>query len=328
MARQFRVGVIGAGRIAATFDVPAGPEIRSHMKAILAEPRLVITHIGDEDRQKAFDAARRFGINAEIVEPDALAAADVDALCIASPDGTHLSYAELAADGPSRVVLVEKPVEGTSEQRKALAARFAARGAVLAVHHQRRWIPGLADWILQARSGTFGEPLSATVHYTRGFRHNGVHALDLVAAFFGTDVDAAVGIADNVADYSNDDMTRSLLVTMRRGARRVPLAMFGVDGRVQTAFSVALMFERAKIAVFDEGCIRAEVHRPVELDIAGFAPELRIAVRFADDPPRLLATVWRNIADHLESGVPIGCAGRDALAAYDLADAVLARYVS
>src|SRR5262245_50865552 len=258
------------------------------MKAILAEQRLIITHIGDQDRQKAFDAARRFGINAKIVEPNAVAVADVDALCIASPDGTHLSYAQRAADGPARVVLVEKPIEGTREARNALAARLAARGAALAVHHQRRWIPGLADWIGQARGGEFGEPLSATVHYTRGFRHNGVHALDIVAAFLGTQVDSVVVIADSIADYSKDDRTRSLLVSIRSGARKVPLAMFGVDGRVQTAFSVTLTFERAKVVVFDEGSSHAELHRPAELEIAGFAPELRTTVRFADDPPRLL----------------------------------------
>jgi predicted dehydrogenase len=321
----FRVGIIGAGRIAATFDVPAGPEIRTHMKAILSEPRLLITHIGDKDRQKASEAAKLFGVKAEIAEPDAVAVADVDALCIASPDGTHLAYAQRAADGPARVVLVEKPIEGSSEERHKLATRLSARGATLVLHHQRRWIPGLADWVGQARSGAFGAPLSATVHYTRGFRHNGVHALDLVAAFFGTDVGTVAEIADGIADFSKEDLTRSLLVTMHSGTRRVPLTMFGVDGRVQTAFSVTLTFERAKVAVFDEGSIRTELHRPTEHEIAGFAPELRTTVRFADDPPRLLATVWRNVADHLESGAPIACAGRDALAAYDLADAVLAR---
>jgi hypothetical protein len=90
-------------------------------------------------------------------------------------------------------------------------------------------------------------------------------------------------------------------------------------------FSFDIRYEKARIAVYDEAGIRAELHRPTELGLEGFAPELRRAVSFHDDPPHLIGAVWRNIADHLEQGTPLTCAGRNALAAYDLVDDVEAR---
>lgn len=193
------------------------------------------------------------------------------------------------------------------------------------MHHQRRWIPALADWMAQGSSGAFGKPLSVTGHYTRGLRHNGVHFFDLVAGFLGTDVAWVKRLGEGIADRDAEDLTQSLVMMLRHKGAKIPLALYGTDGRVQTVFSFDVRYERARLAVFDQAGIRAELHRPADLGLDGFAPELRPALSFHDEPPHLIGVVWRNIADHLERGAPLTCAGRGALAAYDLVDAVEAR---
>lgn len=311
------------GRIAAGYDVPEGPAVRTHVKGILAEPRLAITHVADRDQGRAAAEIRRFGLNAKIVSTEAILAADVDVLCIATPDGTHLDYIEQATAGPARVIFAEKPIEGTTARRERAVAAIATRGAAFAVHHSRRWLPGVGEWVAKARAGEFGQPLSAIVQYNRGFQHNGSHALDLVAAFLGTKAVNAETMAPPIADFADDDPTLSLLVSLASGNGAIPLTIFGLDGRVQSVFSVDLRFERARVLIFDEDGARAELHRPFRLDSEEFAMELRPITRFHDHPSRLLALVWRNMADHLAHGAPIACSGRDALAGYDLIDAIL-----
>lgn len=318
---MFRVGILGMGRIAAGFDDPGGPAIQTHVKAILSEPRLSIACVSDLDLGRARSEVNRYGIEASVVSPEEILKANLDALCIATPDGSHLDYCRMI-DGKVRVALVEKPLEGDGAQRRSVVTKLAERDIALVINHQRRWIPDMAGWIAEARAGRFGKPVSVVIHYSNGFRHNGVHAFDLVAAFVGTEVLSAVSAHDAVVDYGMSDPTRTLFVTL---AGPTPVAIFGINANVQTAFSVDIRFEQARVLVFDESGIRAELFRAADIGVVGFSSELRPVSKFHDDPPRLLAEVWRNIADYLELGAPLACEGDDALAAYDLADSIVSR---
>lgn len=309
------------GRIASGFDRPDGLEIQTHVKAILQDPRFEIAYVADRVVERARSEAKRFGLNSRVLSPEDAASTATDVLCIASPDGTHSGYAR-NSNGSLRVVLAEKPLEGTRAERLDTLSALERRKCALVVHHQRRWIPGLAGWMAAAKAGEFGRPLSVTGCYTRGLRHNAVHAFDLLAGFIGTNLVSARSIGPGIADRDPDDLTRSAILMLRHNETEVPVTLHGVDGRVQTVFTLDIRFERARVLVFDEAGIRAELYRPAELALEGFAPELRRAVSFHDDPPKLMAAVWRNIADHLEDGTPLACAGIDALAAYDLVDAV------
>jgi predicted dehydrogenase len=317
----FTVGILGMGRISSGFDRPDGPGVQTHLKAILREPRLQVVGVADRDADRAQTEISRFGVAAQVVSPQDLLRRSLDVLCIASPDGTHLDYLR-AIEGTVRVALCEKPLEGRASERLATLADLERRGSTLVVNHLRRWIPDLREWMAEARAGEFGRALSGTVHYTRGLRHNGIHAFDLLAGFIGTDVAEVDPIGEGIADREADDLTRSLLITVRTSEGSVPIALHGVDGRVQTVFALDIRFEKARVSVYDDAGIRAELHRPCKLPLEQFAPELRAATVFHDDPPRLMAAVWRNIADHLQHGTPLACAGRAALAGYDLVDAV------
>ncbi len=320
---MFRVAVIGLGRVGAGFDAPADDAVRTHLKAIIREPRLTVAMLADADRERAERERARYGLDAPVVTPETALAGQVDAVCIATPDGTHLDLASRALAGPARVIVCEKPIEGNRAARAALIER--ARGRALVLNHSRRWIPALASWIDQARDGRFGAPRSAVVHYNRGFRHNGTHALDLIAAILAPEILSARSIAAPLNDFSDTDLTLSLLVGLRSAGIEMPLVMLAVDGRMQTAFSVDIRFDAARIVVEDRDGIRAELHRPRAVDYAGFAPELQGAECDVDNPPRLVAHLWTNVADFLQSGTPLRCAGAEGLVAYDLADAVAAK---
>ena len=317
----FTVGILGLGRIGSGFDGRDGPDVQTHLKAILQEPRLHLVSVADRDADRARNEVDRFGVAARVMSPQDLLREYVDILCVATPDGTHLEYLR-SINGGARVVLCEKPIEGRSSERLAALAGLERRGSTLVVNHLRRWVPGLGEWMAKARGGEFGRVLSGAVHYTRGLRHNGIHGFDLLAGFIGTEVTVTGSIGEGIADYERNDLTRSLMLTFRTKDGSAPVVLHGVDGRVQTVFSLDIRFERARVLVYDDAGIRAELHRPCKLRLEQFAPELRVETTFHDDPPRLMAAVWCNIADHLECGTPLACAGREALTGYDLIDAV------
>jgi predicted dehydrogenase len=318
---RYRAGLLGTGNIGAGWDEPADAAITTHLKACLAERRFELTMLADADRSRATRERDRLGARSEVVDIDALLDAELDVLCIATPDETHLDYARACR---ARVVLVEKPLGGDDVARRELLAAIKRRGGTLIVHHQRRWIPGLAAFAAEARDGAVGRPLAGSVHYTRGLRHNGVHALDLLAATLGTRVATARAIGTPVIDRDPRDPTRSLLLELIVDDQRVPVLCIGIDGRRQTVFAVDIRFERGRLVVADEDGVRAYFHRPHPVDTNGFAPELRTQTSFHDNPPRLTAAVWSSIADHLDGGAEPPSSNESALAAYDLADAMIA----
>jgi predicted dehydrogenase len=311
------------GRIAAGFDNPSDSAVRTHLKAILSEPRLLLKAVADVDERRAVSELSRFGVEADVVSPTSLLQADVDVLCVATPDGTHLDLIERAAAGSATTIFCEKPLEPTQQRRRQVAQAIEELGRTLVLNHSRRWIPGLQRFIDQARAGDYGVPVSATVHYCRGFQHNGVHALDLVAAFLGGHVRSASELDADLHDYSAEDPTRSLLVKLESAGRSVPMFFRGVDGRSQTVFEVDIRFERARIRVFDDLWARMEFYTPAPTDFTGFAEELTLSERFEDNPPSLLRRAWSNLADHLGDNATMISSGHDALMAYDLADSIL-----
>ncbi len=323
MIVNLRVGLLGMGRIASGFDSPDGPDIYTHLKGILADPRFSLIAVADADVARAANELHRFGVVSDVVTPDALLAAELDVICIATPDETHLGFAERALSGTARLVLIEKPLTGDAARRRQLMAAMDARGKSVAVNHLRRWIPGLTDWLTDAGNGNFGEPVSAVAYYTRGFRHNGVHALDLVAACLGAVVRSVTSLADPVDDLSNDDMTRSLHVSLDVGGTIVPFILIAVDGRYQTAFDLDIRFSNASVHVFDQDGVRAALSRAVGPTQPGFSPELKTISMYHDSPAQLPKLLWKNIADHLEDGSSLLCDGTTALVAYDFADSIL-----
>lgn len=321
----YRVGILGMGRIAAGYDNPGSGKVRTHVAGILAEPRLTVAAVADLDRDRAAAEVKRFGLTARIATPEELLTSDVDVVCIATPDGTHIGFAEQAVAGHARIVVSEKPIEGDATRRRGVAAALSARGAALCIDHVRRWIPGLGGWIDAAREGVYGRPLSAVVRYSRGLRHNGIHAFDLVGGFVGTTVADVRTFGPSIADFDEGDPTRSMLVMLKHRDADVPVTVLGVDGRVQSIFEVDILFERARIVIADHDGYCAERYAAVDSDYAGFAPELRVVERYHDKEQRLLAEVWRNVADCLDGRAALAGAGPGMFAGYDLLDAIHAR---
>ncbi len=317
----WRVGIIGLGRIAEGYDEPCGPAINTHIKACLGQPRLSVAAICDTDAARAQSIATRWGLTAEICTPAGFWAANCDIICVATPDEAHADMMHAALEAKPRIVLCEKPLTLDIAVAREIVARAQAKDIVLAVNFLRRWLPGVGPWIAAAHSGKLGRPLGARLVYSRGWRHNACHGMDLIGAALGDDCRRILLGQLRIPDFSANDPTLSAFLEIQSGNQLVPVQVLGIDGREQTVFDVEISFSEGRLRVWDEDGMRVCLDTVAALP-GGFAPELRRSREHHDSPPAAMGTVWSNLADHLASGAPVNCSGNDVLAGLSLIDAV------
>ncbi|MFC4102460.1 Gfo/Idh/MocA family protein [Paenibacillus xanthanilyticus] len=146
MNDTLRLGIAGFGRIVELVHLPL-------LKRL---PEIEVAGICDVTPQRRALAAKR---GFEVYDdPEALLAAPIDALLIATPPNSHAELAELALRG-GKHVLIEKPVALNAEE--AMRVRDIARQEkrVVTVFHNRRFD---ADYLLVKRlldEGVLGSPL-------------------------------------------------------------------------------------------------------------------------------------------------------------------------
>lgn len=318
------VGIIGLGQISQGYDTPAGPAVTTHIKACLQDPRLRLAWIADRDLSRARAVREQWKLSADVVSVQDLLRERPDILCIAAPDDTHRGLIDAALAAPPRLILCEKPLALSLPEAQSAIASCEAAGTVLTVNFMRRWMPHVREWLIAARTGSFGAPLGATAVYCRGLFHNACHRLDLIGAAFGSEDAKATRIGPTFTDFDGSDPTISAQMSVRIGSERVSVQLIGADGRVGNHWDVDIWFARGRLRVWNEGGIRVRTYVPAREAPLPFAPELRVATEFHDAPARYMAFVWRNLADHLLTGEQLHYQASDAIDGTRLVEAAAA----
>ena len=155
--RSYGVAVVGAGNIAA-----------AHIDAVqrLANARLV--GIASRSPESARALAQRHGVRAYASVDEVAADPDVDVVAICTPSGAHLGPATTVLRAGKHVV-VEKPLEVTSERARALIREADEAGVVLATIFMSRFADANAFVKRASDEGRLG-PLIQGDAYVKWFR--------------------------------------------------------------------------------------------------------------------------------------------------------------
>jgi len=130
---MIRIGIVGTSSISERFAAAVGVVEGVEVSRVVSR---------DERRARAFaDAIGAPGIAVGL--DDLLAADDVDAVYVASPNATHVAQVQAALDA-GIPVLVEKPATLTAPQWEELVARALTRGVVLLEAMRSAYDPGIA----------------------------------------------------------------------------------------------------------------------------------------------------------------------------------------
>jgi predicted dehydrogenase len=146
---RIRICLVGAGR--------AGMVHAFNFRQRIAEAELVA--IVDADQDRARRQADELGVNQSFDSiKAALAGADFDAVCIATPTFTHASVAVAAAHA-GKHILCEKPMALTLEEAEAMIAAAQQANVVLQIAFMRRFDPAFRAAKQQIDSGAIGDPI-------------------------------------------------------------------------------------------------------------------------------------------------------------------------
>ena len=174
MADKLRIGIVGLGNISTT-----------HARAINALP--------DAELCSAFsrseDSLKRFGDEFDVPlfsqRNGFLSQPDLHAVAVCTPTGTHLEIGRAAAMAGKHLI-IEKPIEVTSQKGKELIRVCRGNSVQLAVIYQNRFSDSVLSMKNAIESGAIGKPVMARgsvkwfrdQHYYSGSDWRGTFALD------------------------------------------------------------------------------------------------------------------------------------------------------
>lgn len=156
--KKIRYGVVAGGSISQGAFMPGVGQTDNS----------VITALVTGDPEKARQLGERYGLRTYAYEeyPALLAAGEVDALYIATPNFRHREFVIPALEAGIHVLL-EKPM-GTSEADcQAMIDASTRTGAKLMVAYRLHCEPGTLDMIERVHKGDFGDPRLFTSIFTQ-----------------------------------------------------------------------------------------------------------------------------------------------------------------
>ena len=248
-----RFGLIGCGIMGADHARILGSDI--------AGAELVAMHDMDMSRATAVSAGNcRVHSTAEALVADQ----GVDALIIASPDGTHapLTLAAIAAGKPA---LCEKPMAASLDGARAVvAAEVAAGRPLVQVGFMRRFDPGYRALRAAVAEETYGQPLFLHCVHRNAVGPDYVTS-DLVLA------NSCVHEIDIARFVLGEDHARVRVIAARpsrRAANRRPLMMIletasGVIVSVEAFLDAQYGYDVQGELVCEDGTLSLDPHPPI-----------------------------------------------------------------
>jgi predicted dehydrogenase len=222
---MIRTAIIGLGWWGQTI-------LKNIVNSTVIRPVLAVDPL---DQARASAAA--LGIETAPRFEDALAAANVDAVILCTPQQYHAEQI-VAAARSGRHVFCEKPLCTTSADAEAATAAVRKAGVQLGIGHERRFEPAVIEMRKRFASGEFGNPLllegnfsqdkflklphdnwrlSKNENPTGPLSATGIHMMDLSIALLGRPISVWARLAQLGSDFENGD-TLSMTIGFESGA--------------------------------------------------------------------------------------------------------------
>lgn len=173
MAQEYKVGIIGCGRISAA---------HANGYQTLAQTRIVAAAEPDDERRAKF--GETYGVSKLYEDyPQMLDNEELDIVSICTWPKLHCEMTVAAAEHGIRGILCEKPMAFNLEQADKMIEACEKSGAKLAIGHQHRFDPQAVKAKELIKEGAIGEVLWIFGHCTSDLLSNGTHVVDLIKFF-------------------------------------------------------------------------------------------------------------------------------------------------
>ncbi len=244
---DFKWGILGLGTIAHKFA-----------RDVTASDGLCVHAVASRDIDKANAFGDAYGAPLRYGSYEALCAADVDAVYIATPHPLHMPNALLCIDA-GKPVLVEKPFAVTLDETRAIIDAARARNVFCMEAHWTRFLPVIRaahDWVADGRIGDLrllqcdfafragmdpDSRIMANRYAGGGILDVGCYTLSVAGMFCGDTEEQLCGMAH--IGETNVDEQASMMLKYRGGAMAMlfcgvrtntlhDLRIYGTEGRI------------------------------------------------------------------------------------------------
>lgn len=237
MMHRLRAGVLGAGRIASGFDAPRDRQVQTLAHALKLCPRFKLAGFFDRDPRCSIAAEKKWSCAPSPRNRKTWLDAGWDVVLIATPDDAHAEDLSEVLKRRPRGVLVEKPLAPDGNAALRLLRLAQRLGVPLLVDFPRREHLALRQIGQRLRAGTWGAIRRISGVYSAGVRHNGVHLLDLIAAWL-----PPVSAVRKLAASAHEG-----LFEVRTARTRVPLILADAAQTGCYVFELCVETERGRI---------------------------------------------------------------------------------
>ena len=314
---NYRVAIIGAGRIGAMLDEPSNPHILTHAHGYKACEGFEIVGFVDSNLDKAEAASARWGGTAfgsmeELFETQAI---EVVSICL--PDELHYATLLALAEKPVQFIFLEKPAVRTAEEADVVRTLYGKLPIRVQVNYTRRFVPEIRSIREAIRSGKYGAFLTGTGYYGKGLLHNGSHMVDLLQFLVG-EVGKVAEVSE-IVDFYDQDPSVSAVLTMCCGGI---FYLCHIDSRKFHVFELDLIFERKRIRICELGTIIEEYSVGNNRLFEGYRT-LNKDAEYATEHPKAMYHAIANIRDNLDRNEPLVCTLEESLGAVKTCSRIL-----
>lgn len=332
---SLRFGIIGGGNISGT-----------HARAAAAIPGIELVAFQGANRERTATLAEPYGAHVYDTVDELLQHGRVDAVAIGSPSGLHAQQG-IAAAKRGIHVLVEKPLDVTSERADALIDACDGAAVKLGVFFQDRLRPAVREIKRLLDSGELGKPvmISGRVKWYRppeyysGSKWRGTWALDGGGALMNQaihTVDLVQWLFGPVARVSAATATRIHSIEVEDTAAAVLEFASGAIGTIEAATSLFPGYPRRLEVTGSNGTVVLEDENLVAVDLRSSGATASAAGRTAagGKPENTSSPVVSDASAHQRvvedfvhairtGGVP-SCDGREGRRSVALVEAIYA----
>jgi predicted dehydrogenase len=187
--RRWKVGIIGAGRIAGGFDEPGrlnDQKVFTHAGAYRLHGDFELDSVYDLDPKAAREFSLKWNVPHLHSEVRSFFSRPLDVISVCTPDATHFEWTKRALECESvKVVFVEKPVASDLREIDELIELSRSKGKTVVVNYQREFDMDLHRALEPIRAGR-QEWLLARGCYYKGLSHIGSTLLQMILSSVGT----------------------------------------------------------------------------------------------------------------------------------------------
>lgn len=246
---QYRVGIIGTGRIASTIqdEVETGPFSYllpySHAGVYAANPQTTIVAAADQNPERLQAFADRWHVPDTYADyREMLAKTQLDIVSVCTPTRTHAEIFEVLAASSVKGVFMEKPIAQTLREADRMIKTMQANGIHVAVNHVRTFDPYYRRirWLIE--QGVIGQIHDVFVRWKEGMSFGGSHLFDLLRFLLGSEaawvwgrLDEGDGLFDRGGSgiVGFQDGTEVFVDNRMGSAAPRELDIAGTDGRIR-----------------------------------------------------------------------------------------------